>query len=81
VACDGIERPGQRAGAPFGRAAFARVLEMALPFAPLGLEPGDRLAVALHALRGDVELERLPRAGYLTLTVPDQDFEHIHWRV
>jgi hypothetical protein len=28
-----------------------------------------------------VALERLPRTGYVTFTVPDQDFERIHWRV
>ncbi|GEJ58645.1 glycoside hydrolase family 57 protein [Anaeromyxobacter diazotrophicus] len=80
-ACDGVERPGRRDGAPLGRAAFARVMELALPFAELGLAPGERVALALHVLRGGVELERLPRAGYVTLTVPDQDFERIHWRV
>ena len=58
-----------------------RFLELALPFEPLGLRPGARLAVALHVLRGEVELERLPRFGYVTLTVPDQDFERVHWRV
>ena len=56
-------------------------MEMALPFAGLGLSAGDRVAVALHVLRGDVELERVPRFGYVTLTVPDQDFERINWRV
>ena len=61
--------------------AFARVLEAAIPFAGLGLARGDRLALAIHVLRGDVELERLPRFGYVTLTVPDEDFERIHWRV
>ncbi len=79
--CDGVPRPGRKDGADLGRVAFARVMEMALPFEALGLKPGDRLALALHVLRGEVELERLPRAGYVTLTVPDRDFERIHWRV
>ena len=91
---DGAERPGRRAGADTGRSAFARVLEMAIPFAGLGLARGDRLALALHVLRGDVEMERLPRFGYvalsviwttgswyLAMSVPDEDFERIHWRV
>ena len=54
---------------------------MAIPFAELGLARGDRVALAVHVLRGDVELERFPRFGYVTLTVPDEDFERIHWRV
>ncbi|HET9595382.1 MAG TPA: glycoside hydrolase family 57 protein [Anaeromyxobacteraceae bacterium] len=81
AAPDGAERRGRRAGADLGRSAFARVMEIALPFAGLRLAAGDRVAVALHVLRGEVELERLPRFGYVTLTVPDQDFERIHWRV
>lgn len=81
VCPDGAERPGHRAGADLGRSAFARVVEVAIPFAGLGLARGDRMALAIHVLRGDVELERLPRFGYVTLTVPDEDFERIHWRV
>ena len=81
VASDGVERPGRHGGEPAGRAAFARVLELAVPFEKLGLAKGDRVAIAVRALRGDVELERLPRFGYLAFTVPDEDFERIHWRV
>jgi hypothetical protein len=32
-------------------------------------------------MRDEVEVERLPRYGYLTLEVPSADFERIHWRV
>jgi alpha-amylase/alpha-mannosidase (GH57 family) len=81
VCPDGAERRGRRAGAELGRGAFARIVELAIPFAELKLARGDRLALAVHVLRGDVELERFPRFGYLTLTVPDEDFERIHWRV
>jgi alpha-amylase/alpha-mannosidase (GH57 family) len=81
VIIDGAERAGRRAGDACGRAAFARVLELAIPFERLGLTKGDRVAIAVRALRGDVELERLPRFGYLAFTVPDEDFERIHWRV
>ncbi len=81
VCPDGAGRPGRRAGADTGQSAFARVLEMAIPFASLGLAHGDRLALAVHVLRGDVEVERLPRFGYVALSVPDEDFERIHWRV
>jgi alpha-amylase/alpha-mannosidase (GH57 family) len=81
VACDGVERPGRHKDAPLGRCAFARVLELAVPFDGLGLRAGDRVAVAVRVLRGDVELERLPRFGYVAFSVPDEDFERIHWRV
>ena len=74
---DGALRPGD----PVGEAAFAKVVELALPFGPLGLTPGMKLALSVHALRGEVEVERLPRYGYLAFTVPDADFEHVNWRV
>jgi alpha-amylase/alpha-mannosidase (GH57 family) len=81
VVADGAERAGRRDGAALGRCAFARVVEIAIPFSGLGLAAGDRVALAIHVMRGEVEVERLPRFGYLALTVPDRDFERIHWRV
>jgi hypothetical protein len=74
---DGALHPGD----PHGQAAFAKVLELALPFAALGLVPGMKLALSVHTLRGEVEVERLPRYGFLAFTVPDADFEHVNWRV
>jgi hypothetical protein len=81
LVADGRVHPGRQGAAEAGRAAFAQVLELALPFAPLGLAPGMKAALSIHALRGDVEVERLPRYGYLAVTVPDADFERVHWRV
>jgi hypothetical protein len=81
IARDGVPHPGRRDGAELGSAAFLHVLEAALPFAPLGLEPGHEVAVAVQVMRDEVEVERLPRYGYLTLSVPSPDFERIHWRV
>ena len=57
------------------------MLELSIPFAALGLAPGDKLALAVHVLRSMVEVERLPRYGFVTLAVPDQDFEGVNWRV
>ncbi len=81
LAPDGQVRSGRRRTEEIGQAAFAQVLEIALPFAPLGLAPGMKLALSVHVLRGEVEVERLPRYGYLAFTVPDADFEHVNWRV
>jgi len=74
-------RPGRRDGEALGRSACARVLEIALPFAALGLRAGQRVALALQIVRGEVSVERIPRLGYVTFSVPDEDFERIHWRV
>jgi alpha-amylase/alpha-mannosidase (GH57 family) len=81
LAPDGQVRSGRRRTEEIGRASFAQVLEIALPFGPLGLAPRMKLAISVHALRGEVEVERLPRYGYLAFTVPDADFEHVNWRV
>jgi alpha-amylase/alpha-mannosidase (GH57 family) len=78
---DGVLRPGRGRVEELGRAAFLQILELSLPFGALGLEPGMKLALCVHALRGEVEVERLPRYGFLTLTVPHEDFEHLNWRV
>lgn len=77
----GAVQPGRRGAEELGRAAFAQVLEIAVPFEGLGLVPGTKLALSAHALRGDVEVERLPRYGFLAFTVPDGDFEQVNWRV
>jgi alpha-amylase/alpha-mannosidase (GH57 family) len=78
----GARGPGRlEDGAPLGEAAFGKVLELALPFAALGLTPGKKVALSLHTLRGGVEVERLPRTGFLAFAVPDADFEHVNWRV
>jgi alpha-amylase/alpha-mannosidase (GH57 family) len=81
VVADGAQRPGRGPEGELGLCALARVLELSLPFAGLGLSPGTRVEVAVQALRGEVELQRLPQAGGLRFTVPDEDFERIHWRV
>ncbi|MFT3913620.1 MAG: hypothetical protein QM704_05805 [Anaeromyxobacteraceae bacterium] len=81
VAPGGGTRPGRKGSAEVGASAMEEILELEIPFAELGLKPGSRFAVAVHALRGEVEVERLPRFGYVNLVVPDADFERLHWRV
>ncbi len=66
---------------PVGGGAFRAIVELALPFERLGLAVGTSLAFAVRVMRGSVEVERLPRSGYLTLTVPDADYERKNWKV
>jgi alpha-amylase/alpha-mannosidase (GH57 family) len=81
VAPDGQPRIGRRQGHEAGRIVFADIVEIAIPFRDLGLAPGARLALCVHALRNDIEVERLPRYGFVALAVPDRDFERVNWRV
>jgi alpha-amylase/alpha-mannosidase (GH57 family) len=80
VAGGGV-RAGDLRGAGAGVAALDAVLELSIPFAALGLRAGAKVALAIHALRGEVEVERLPRTGYVTFSVPGEDFEQRNWRV
>jgi alpha-amylase/alpha-mannosidase (GH57 family) len=82
LAPDGVSRAGVReGGGEVGRAVWRKIVELEVPLAPLGLQPGDEAVLAVEALRGADELERIPRSGYLPLSVPGPDFERIHWRV
>jgi len=82
LTADGQLRPGRGAGGKAaGQAAFLDVLELSIPFADLGLGPGDRVALAIHVLRAAVEVERLPRYGFVNVVVPGADFEGVNWRV
>jgi len=81
VVQDGASRPVLRDGEEVGRAVQGKILEVEIPFARLGIRPGDELVMAVEALAGEAELERIPRSGYLPLSVPGADFERIHWRV
>jgi hypothetical protein len=81
LVCDGRVRPGRGPSGDLGRAALAQVLELELPFAALALAPGMKAALSVHVLRGELEVERLPRYGFLAFTVPDADFDHVNWTV
>ena len=72
-----------RGGAPTPpvRLAVGDILEAALPFSLLGLAPRAEMRLAMRVLKGDVEVERLPRQGFVALAVPDLDFERVHWSV
>jgi hypothetical protein len=79
---DGQRREGRAPGGQAaGHSAFLDVLEISIPFAALGLAAGDKVSLAIHVLRSQVEVERLPRYGFVTVIVPDRDFDGVHWRV
>jgi alpha-amylase/alpha-mannosidase (GH57 family) len=81
ISPDGQVHLGRVGETAVGEACFGEVLEAAVQFGPLELAPGARGAFSVHVLRGDVEVERLPRYGFVVFAVPDQDFDRVHWRV
>jgi alpha-amylase/alpha-mannosidase (GH57 family) len=63
------------------RAAVERVVEVAVPFADLGLKEGERVEFFVEVWEGGVELGRYPPDRPCTLVVPGRDFESTMWSV
>jgi len=77
-----VQADGEWAERPFeGQAAFAEVVEVALPFAAMGWRPGDEVHLFLRVLEDDTERERWPVQGYLAVHLPDADYEAARWWV
>ena len=57
------------------------IVELGIELARAGLLPNDSVGLLLRLTRDDVELDRLPRHGELTIAVPDDTFESAHWHV
>ena len=63
-----------------GEAVADRVVEAAVPFSTLGVKPGEQVCFVWAFRRGDVELERWPRGGYLRFACPTPEYELEHWQ-
>ncbi len=61
--------------------AAASIIELALSFAGLTLNPGDDLNFSICLNRQGHEVQRIPASGYLHLIVPDPDLENRMWYV
>lgn len=80
------ERPvvwleGPHAGAPV-RGAECRVgalLELGLPFASVGLRPGESVGMLVQVVRGGDPIARYPDEAGLRFTVPTGDFADTMW--
>jgi alpha-amylase/alpha-mannosidase (GH57 family) len=61
------------------------IIELAVPFALLGWKPKERhhfiVEIREQSASGGKVIETYPPNGYLTLEVPDQDFEQLMWSV
>ncbi|HUB05796.1 MAG TPA: glycoside hydrolase family 57 protein [Myxococcales bacterium] len=68
-------------GRSVGGGAFLDILELQVGFDELGVRAGDHLWLSVHALAGEVEVQRFPANGALELEVPGPDFERVHWKV
>ncbi len=62
-------------------AAYKNILEMKIPFRDICALPGKRLRFYLSLMKDDLEVERHPDSGLLSLTIPDKSYERVMWHV
>ncbi len=67
-------------GIDIGRYCYGDIVEMALPFEPLGLPPGEVVLITVRNMSEHVEIERLPRYGHLTLRIPERSQRLGMWK-
>ncbi len=58
-----------------------RIVELSIPFAELRVHPQERVNFYLQVEKEDLEVERYPRSGFLSIIIPDRDFESSFWQV
>ena len=68
-------------GVAGARAAAGEILELACPFAALGLRPRETARFHVRLVGDDGGVERAPRAGAMVFEVPTPDFERERWLV
>jgi alpha-amylase/alpha-mannosidase (GH57 family) len=79
AAGEGGDAPVAVTELPGARCVIARVLELAIPFASLGLSAGDPLELVLYLLEGGQPVETLPDTDLVRIEVPDQGFADSMW--
>ncbi len=62
-------------------AAMDEIIEVAIPFSDLGVQPGDALHWFAEVIENGQSIDRAPSEGSIELVTPDKDFERIHWQV
>ncbi len=62
-------------------AAVDEIIELAMRFSDLGVQPGDALHWCVEILDGGHSLDRAPSEGTIETRTPNADFERIHWQV
>ena len=61
--------------------ARQKIIEVAVPLKDVQAQPGQELRMGLAVMQDGFEVERYPRHQYLTLSVPDRDFDAKMWKV
>ncbi len=78
---DGRPKSGSQTSRRLTSIASGSIIELAIPFADLEIHAKEKMEFFLQVQKGDLELERYPRSGYLSCVTPDQEFQQINWQV
>ena len=62
-----------------GEVAAQDVLEVSIPFAELKAKEKDEINLFISVRKGRDEMERCPWRGFISITVPTEDFEAMMW--
>lgn len=76
----GLFRNGRRISKCGVETAVGQILELAVPFADLKLEPEAPIHMYLDVISDGQSVDRAPREGALELVTPTPDFELIMWQ-
>ena len=72
---------GQAVDAPDVQVGIDQVVELAIPFARLGVQAEQPIQFVVELRQGLQSRDRAPREGAIALACPSPDFEQIMWDV
>lgn len=78
--CRGRE-DGQALVGEFNTLYVGNFIELAVSIRQLGFEVGEEIRFMAEIREKGLVQERQPAFGYLTIIIPDKDFEQIYWQV
>ncbi|MGB9735616.1 MAG: hypothetical protein ACP5JP_05075 [bacterium] len=61
--------------------AIKKIIELKIPFSDIGVSPNMKINMIISARDGDMELEKYPAKGIISIVVPDKDYEKKMWSV
>jgi hypothetical protein len=58
-----------------------KIIEFSVPFADIGVDPGDEAQFLIAVIKEGNELERWPRGGVISLKAPTSTYEMEQWSI
>lgn len=77
----GTGEPNSVSSDRFPSIAIGKTIELSIPLSSLQFQPGEKVDFFVSIQKDRLELERYPNGGYISFTIPDQDFESMVWQV